>query len=73
MRIIVEPNKFTYLDELKPGDVFNYAGVWYIKIDIIPFESSYLNAVNLATGIPVYIAPYSEVKYQDVELRVKEF
>ena len=73
MKIIVETKKFTYLDELKLGDVFNYDGVWYMKIDIIQFESSYLNAVNLETGIPVYIPPYSGVEYQDVELRVKGF
>lgn len=73
MKIIVETKKFTYLDELKLGDVFNYDGVWYMKIDIIQFESSYLNVVDLATGMPEYIAPYSEVEYQDVELRVKQF
>ena len=73
MKIIAETKKFTYLDELKLGDVFNYDGVWYMKIDIIQFESSYLNVVDLATGMPEYIAPYSLVEYQDVELRVKQF
>ena len=73
MRIIEEPKHFTNFGELKLGDVFNYDGVWYIKIDTVQSEMSNFNAVNLETGISAYITQYSEVEYQDVELRVKEF
>ena len=73
MRIIEEPKHFTNFDELKPGDVFNYDGVWCIKIDTIKSEKSVFNSVKLETGKPEYIAPYSYIVYQDVELRVKEF
>lgn len=73
MRIIEEPKHFTNFGELKLGDVFNYDGVWYIKIDTVQSEMSHFNAVNLETGIPIYITQYSEVEYQDVELRVKGF
>ena len=73
MRIIEEPKKFTSFDELKLGDVFNYDGVWYIKIDTIKSEMSVFNAVDLETGMPEYIVPYSDVAYQDVELKVRDF
>lgn len=73
MRIIEEPKKFTSFDELKLGDVFNYDEVWYIKIDTIKSEMSVFNAIELETGMPEYIAPYSDVIYQDVELRVRDF
>ena len=73
MRIIAEPKKFTNFDDLKLGDVFNYDEVWYIKIDTIRTEMSAFNAVELETGILEYIAPYSDVIYQDVELRVHDF
>lgn len=73
MRIIEEPKKFTNFDDLKLGDVFNYDEVWYIKIDTIRTEMSAFNAVELETGILEYIAPYSDVIYQDVELRVHDF
>ena len=73
MRIIEEPKKFTNFEELKLGDVFNYDGVWYLKIDTIKSEMSIFNAVDLETGMPEYITPYSDIVYQDVELRVKKF
>ena len=73
MRIIEEPKHFTNFGELKLGDVFNYDGVWYIKIDTIRTEMSVFNAIELETGMPEYIAPYYDVVYQDVELRVHEF
>ena len=73
MRIIEEPKKFTNFEVLKLGDVFNYNEVWYMKIDTIKNEMSVFNAVELETGMPEYIAPYSDIIYQDVELRVKEF
>ena len=73
MRIIAEPKKFTNFDELKLGDVFNFVGDWYMKIDTIRAEMSAFNAVELETGILEYIAPYSDVIYQDVELRVHDF
>lgn len=73
MRIIEEPKEFSNFDGLKLGDVFNYDGVWYMKIDTIKSEKSVFNAINLETGMPEYIAPYSYIIYQDVELRVKEF
>ena len=73
MRIISEPKKFTNFEELKLGDVFNSDGVWYIKIDTIKSEKSVFNAVELETGMPEYITPYSHIVYQDVELRVHEF
>ena len=73
MRIISEPKKFTNFDELKLGDVFNYGEVWYIKIDTIRTEMSVFNAIELETGMPEYIAPYQDVEYQDVELRVHDF
>lgn len=73
MRIIEVPKRFTNFDELKSGEVFNYDGDWYMKIDTIRSEMSEFNAVNLETGTLYYVAPYSEVDYQDVELRVKEF
>ena len=73
MRIISEPKKLTNFDELKLGDVFNYGEVWYIKIDTIRTEMSVFNAIELETGMPEYIAPYQDVEYQDVELRVHEF
>ena len=73
MKIIEEPKVSTVFSELYPGDVFNYDGVWYIKIDTIKSEKSVFNAVELETGMPEYIAPYSYIVYQDVELRVHEF
>ena len=73
MRIIEEPKEFTNFEDLKLGDVFNYDGIWYMKIDTIKSEMSVFNAVELETGMPEYIAPYSDVIYQDVELRVHEF
>ena len=73
MRIIEEPKKFSNFDDLKLGDVFSYDGVWYMKIDIIKSVMSVFNAVKLETGMPEYIAPYSDIEYQDVELRVHEF
>lgn len=44
-----------------------------MKIEIVHSENSDLNAVDLDTGILDYISPESEVDYQDVELRIKEF
>lgn len=73
MRIIEEPKKFSRLCELNPGDVFCYDGDWFMKIDMIHSENSYLNAVDLDTGVLEYILPESEVEYQDVELRVHDF
>ena len=73
MRIIEESKKFTNFEKLKLGDVFNYDGVWCIKIDTIRTEISVFNAIELETGMPEYIAPYYNVEYQDVELRVHEF
>ena len=72
MRIIEEPKKFSNFDDLKLGDVFNYDGVWYMKIDTIRSEKSEFNAVNLQTGTLDYIATYSYIVYQDAELRVSE-
>ena len=73
MRIIEEPKKFTNFEELKLGDVFNYDEVWYLKIYAVRSEMSVFNAVELETGMLKYIAPYHDVIYQDVELRVHEF
>lgn len=73
MRIIEEPKHFTNFGELELGDVFNYDGDWYIKIDTIRSETSIFNAVDLETGMPECIMPYSDVIYQDVELRVRDF
>ena len=73
MRIIEELKKFTNFEDLKLGDVFNYDEVWYIKIDTIKSEMSVFNAVELETGMPEYITPYSDVVYQDVELKVRDF
>ena len=73
MRIIEEPKKFSNFEDLKLGDVFNYDGVWYMKIDTIKSEMSVFNAIELETGMPEYIAPYHDVIYQDVELRVHDF
>ena len=73
MRSISEPKKLINFDDLKLGDAFNYDGVWYIKIDTIRTEMSVFNAIELETGMPEYIAPYYDVVYQDVELRVHEF
>lgn len=73
MRIIEEPKKFTNFEELKLGDVFNYDGVWYLKIYAVRSEMSDFNAVELETGMLKYIAPYFDVIYQDVELKVHEF
>ena len=73
MRIIVEPKNLINFEDLKLGDVFNYDGVWYIKIDTIRTEMSVFNAIELETGMPEYIAPYYDVIYQDAELRVHEF
>ena len=42
MRIIEEPKKFSNFEDLKLGDVFNYDGVWYMKIDTIKSEMSVL-------------------------------
>ena len=67
---IIEVSKVSFVfSELDPGDVFNYDGIWYMKITPI---DSYLNAVVLCDGEPEHIAPESAVDYQDVELRVKE-
>ncbi len=49
MRIISEPKKFSNFDDLKLGDVFNYDGVWYMKIDTIRTEMSVFNAIELET------------------------
>lgn len=73
MRIIEEPKEFTNFEDLKLGDVFNYDGFWYMKIDTIKSEMSIFNAVELETGMLKYIAPYHDIIYQDVELRVHEF
>ena len=73
MRIIEESKEFSNFDNLKLGDVFNCDGDWYIKIDTVRSEMSTFNAVDLETGKPVYIAPYSDVIYQDVELRIRDF
>ena len=73
MRIIEEPKSFIRLCELSPGDVFCYDGDWFMKIDMVHSENSYLNVVELDTGVLEYIPPESEVDYQDVELRVHEF
>ena len=73
MRIIEEPKHFTNFGELELGNVFNYDGVWYIKIMIGQGENLLFNAVNLRDGEPKYIPARSTVKYQDVGLRVKEF
>ena len=73
MRSISEPKKLINFDDLKLGDAFNYDGVWYIKIDTIRTEMSVFNAIELETGMPEYIAPYCDVVYQDVELRVHNF
>lgn len=72
MRIIEEPKVSTVFLELYPGNVFNYNGLWYMKIAPIQIENSYLNAVALCDGVPEHIAPESAVDYQNVELRVKE-
>ena len=70
---IIEVSKVSFVfSELDPGDVFNYDGVWYMKIVLTEKENSYLNAVALCDGMPEHIAPESAVDYQDVELRVKE-
>ena len=71
MRIIEEPKEFTNFEDLKLGDVFNYDGIWYMKIDTIKSEMSVFNAVELETGMLKYIAPYHDIIYQ--ELRVHEF
>ena len=44
-----------------------------MKIDTIKSEMSIFNAVELETGMLKYIAPYHDIIYQDVELRVHEF
>ncbi len=44
-----------------------------MKIDTIKSEMSVFNAVELETGMLEYIAPYSDIEYQDVELRVHDF
>lgn len=73
MLIIKEPKKCIAFDELKPGDVFNYAGKWYMKTNTVRTEMSNLNAVNLETGKLEHITPSFEVDYQsNAELRVKE-
>lgn len=72
MKIIEEPKVFTVFSELYPGDVFNYNGLWYMKIAPIQIKDLCLNAVALCDGVPEHIAPESSVDYQDVELRVKE-
>lgn len=72
MRIIEEPKMSFVFSELNPGDVFNYDGVWYMKIELIQSENSYINAVDLFDGVPEYIMPESTVDYRDVELRIKE-
>ena len=72
MRIIEVPRVSFAFCELDPGDVFNYNGVWYMKIESIQIENSYLNAIDLFNGIPEYIKPESAVNYRDVELRVEE-
>ena len=71
MRIIEESGatiKFTMLDS---GDVFSYKGELYIKILIGQGENLLFNALNLRNGEPKYIPADSTVKYQDVELRVR--
>ena len=73
MRMIEESKEFSNFGSLKLGDVFNYDGVWHMKIDTIKSEMSVFNAIELETGMPEYIVPYSDVVYQDVELRVHDF
>lgn len=73
MRIIEESNATIQFIMLDSGDVFSYKGELYIKIMIGQGENLLFNAVNLRDGEPKYITEYSEVEYQDVELRVKGF
>lgn len=73
MLIVEEQKKRIEFDELKPGDVFNYDGGWYMKTNTVRSEMSNLNAVNLETGKLEHITPSFEVDYQsEAELRVKE-
>lgn len=73
MLIVEEPKKRIEFDELKPSDVFNYDGEWYMKTNTVRSEMSNLNAVSLESGRLCHIAPDYEVDYQsEAELRVKE-
>lgn len=73
MRIIEEPKVSIVFSELDPGDVFNYDGVWYMKIETVENGGGpYLNAVNLCNGVPEHFPFGSEVDYRDVELRIRD-
>ena len=73
MRIIEESSALVQFTMLNSGDVFSYEDELYIKIMIGQGENLLFNAVELETGMLEYIAPYSDVIYQDVELRVRDF
>lgn len=73
MKIIEEPKTSTVFYELDQGDVFNYDGVWYMKVETVESnEDSYFNAVDLCNGVLEHFPFGSEVDYRDVELRVRD-
>ena len=72
MRIIEVPRTYTPFSELKEGDVFNFGGIWYLKIFPCERRMPRLNAVCLADGMPAYIKPESAVEYRDVEFKIEE-
>ena len=71
MKIIEEHKVPITFSEIDPGDVFNYDGVWYMKIEAVENNGgSYFNAVDLCNGVLEHFPFGSEVDYRDVELRI---
>ena len=72
MRIIEVPRTYTPFSRIKEGDVFNYGGIWYLKMFPCQTKMARLNAVCLDNGMPIYVSPESAVEYRDVKLEVEE-
>ena len=73
MKIIEESKVPITFSEIDPGDVFNYDGVQYMKIETVESNGgSYFNAVDLCNGVPEHFPFGSEVDYHDVELRIRD-
>ena len=73
MKIIEEPKVSITFSEIDPGDVFNYDGVLYMKIETVESNGgSYFNAVELCNGGLEHFPFGSEVDYRDVELRIRD-
>lgn len=66
MEIVINRNSITKrYDEVKMGDVFNYGGTIYLKLDTD-------ESVNLADGTTFEFQPTTEVKIVSAKLIITE-